>query len=113
MLFRSQGFTLGLASNYDHRLRSVVAGLPELAPLRHLAISSEIGWRKPAGEFFAAVCRMVELPPAQVLYVGDDPVNDYDGARAAGLAAVLFEPASQETYHRPGHIRQLTVLLES
>ena len=24
-----RGYTLGLASNYDHRLRSVVAGLPE------------------------------------------------------------------------------------
>src|SRR5262249_5574805 len=46
-----RGHTLGLASNYDHRLRSVVAGLPALRGLHHLVISSEVGWRKPAPQF--------------------------------------------------------------
>ena len=30
--------------------------------------------------------------PAQVLYVGDDVHNDIDGAVAAGMSAVLFDP---------------------
>jgi putative hydrolase of the HAD superfamily len=54
--------------------------------------SAAVGWRKPAGPFFAAVCRAVEAEPREVLYVGDDPANDYQGARDAGLAAVLFDP---------------------
>jgi putative hydrolase of the HAD superfamily len=84
-----QAYVLGMASNYDARLRSVLAGLAELRPLRHVVISSEVGWRKPAAEFFAALCARVGLPPSAILYVGDDPVNDYDGATAAGLRAVV------------------------
>jgi putative hydrolase of the HAD superfamily len=84
-----RGYVLGMASNYDSRLRTVAAGLPELRPLRHLVISSEVGWRKPAPEFFAALCERTELAPAEILLVGDDRVNDYDGATAAGLRAVL------------------------
>jgi putative hydrolase of the HAD superfamily len=90
------GRRLGLASNFDARLRSVVAGLPELAGIDRLTISSEVGWRKPAPEFFAAVCRSVGAAPDQVLLVGDDRGNDYDGATAAGLRAVLFDPAGRQ-----------------
>jgi putative hydrolase of the HAD superfamily len=87
-----RGYTLGLASNYDDRLRRVLAGLPKLQLIRHCVISSEVGWRKPAAGFFTAVGRTVHLPLAEILYVGDDWVNDYDGARAAGLPALLLDP---------------------
>jgi putative hydrolase of the HAD superfamily len=87
-----QGYRLGIASNYDHRLRSVVAGIRSLGLLQHVVISSDVGWRKPAREFFAALCMALTAPPAQVLYIGDDPVNDLAGARDAGLMALLFDP---------------------
>ena len=32
--------------------------------------------------------------PEYILHVGDDPVNDYEGARAAGLRAVLLDPST-------------------
>src|SRR5262249_34285961 len=51
-----RGYLVGLASNYDRRLRSVVAGQPELQTVSRLIISSEVGWRKPAPGFFAALC---------------------------------------------------------
>jgi putative hydrolase of the HAD superfamily len=86
------GWTLALASNYDRRLHSVVAGSPWLRGIPHRFISSEIGWRKPAAEFFQAVCGRLGLPPQQVVHVGDDRQNDYDGARGAGMGAVLFDP---------------------
>jgi putative hydrolase of the HAD superfamily len=87
-----RGYQLGMASNYDRRLRTVVTGLAALAPVNRLIISSEVGWRKPAAPFFAAMCASVGLAPAQVVLVGDDMGNDYDGARAAGLRAILFDP---------------------
>jgi len=86
------GYHLGLASNYDERLRSVVAGLASLQRIQHLVISAEVGWRKPAPEFYAALCRAVDLPAATILHLGDDRSNDYDGARAAGLQALLLDP---------------------
>lgn len=99
---KRRGYILGLASNYDHRLRAVVAGLPALADLQHLVISSEVGWRKPAPEFFAALCREVSLPPGSVLYVGDDPINDYQGARDFGMAALIVSSS-----HPGGALRRI------
>jgi putative hydrolase of the HAD superfamily len=92
---RDRGFALGIASNYDHRLRVVAAGTPLFFPVAHWAISSEIGWRKPAPEFFAAACAQAQQPAARVLVVGDDWENDYQGAHAAGLVAVLVDPAGR------------------
>jgi putative hydrolase of the HAD superfamily len=101
-----RGYALGVASNFDRRLRSVVAGLPELAPVRHIVISAEVGWRKPAPAFFAALTAAVGGRPDEVLLVGDDFANDYAGATAAGLRAVLLDPAGPPGYPaqpgRPG-----------
>jgi len=105
-----RGYVLGLASNYDRRLRRVVAGMPELACLPHLLISSEVGWRKPAPEFYAALCRVAGLPPERVVHVGDDCENDYRGASAAGLHAVLLDPKAEAADKRTV-IRRLKDLL--
>jgi putative hydrolase of the HAD superfamily len=107
--FARRGCTVGLASNYDHRLHRVLAGLPELNQLDHVVISAEIGWRKPAPEFFAALGRARGLPPERILFVGDDVRNDYDGALAAGLQAVLFDPKDRapEVISRIGRLGEL------
>jgi putative hydrolase of the HAD superfamily len=94
-----RGCAVGLASNYDGRLHTVVAGFPELRPLRHVVISSEVGWRKPSPQFFGALCALAGLPPAQVLHVGDDRVNDYEGALAAGLRALLVGAGNGRSLH--------------
>ena len=87
-----RGYVLGLASNYDRRLLRVVSGWSALQQLPHCIISSDIGWRKPAAAFFTALGRAVTLAPEQILFVGDDPINDYEGARSSGLHALLFDP---------------------
>jgi putative hydrolase of the HAD superfamily len=104
-----RGYVVGLASNYDGRLRRVAAGLPELETVRRFVISSEVGWRKPAGEFFAAVCRDAGLAPDQIALVGDDGLNDYEGARAAGLRPVFFDPGGRNGERTPriGALREL------
>ena len=88
----ARGVRLGLASNYDSRLEEVVAGTPALHPLRErLVISSRVGWRKPAPRFFEAVTAAAGCDPAEVLFVGDDVENDFRGATAAGMRAVLLD----------------------
>jgi putative hydrolase of the HAD superfamily len=89
------GYAIAVASNYDHRLRAVVAGLDALSPIDVLVISSEAGWRKPGRNFFAHVAGSLGLLQAAVLHVGDDPINDFEGARQAGLGALLFDPHSR------------------
>jgi putative hydrolase of the HAD superfamily len=91
----ARGLVVGIASNFDHRLRGVMSGLEELAWVDRLVISSEVGWKKPAPEFFGVVGRSIDVPPSAILFVGDDLDNDYSGARAAGQHALLFDPHSR------------------
>lgn len=97
-----RGLSLGIASNFDHRLISIADGFPELLPIQHRVISSEIGWLKPSAGFFEAVIRSAGCPASEILFVGDDRINDYTGANAAGLRAVLFDPRPEEM---PGVVR--------
>ncbi len=87
----ARGYRLGVASNFDHRLRGIIAAAG-LRVTGQVIDSAAVGWRKPAAEFFAAVCRALGVRPREALYVGDDPANDHAGARAAGLSAILFDP---------------------
>jgi putative hydrolase of the HAD superfamily len=105
------GFVLGTASNYDSRLHGVIAGKPELSPIQHVIISSEVGWRKPAAEFFAAVCRTVGFPADQILFVGDALINDVQGAQSAGLRAVWFNPSGMHDSTGQIRISQLAELV--
>ena len=107
----SQGIVLGLASNLDGRLRSVVEKLPEMHRFHtRLAISSEVGYRKPSRQFFETLLRHDGLAPHQMLYVGDDRTNDYDGARAAGMEAWLIDSHDRHP-HIPHRVRSLGELL--
>lgn len=100
-----RGHTIGIGSNFDSRLRGVTAGLPELAPVTEMFISSEIGWRKPSEHFFAAMSRQFE----EILFVGDDLANDYHGAINAGIGAVLLDPkgAFLDVSERIASIREI------
>jgi putative hydrolase of the HAD superfamily len=109
-----RGYRLGIASNFDGRLRGVVAALPALAAVQHLVISSEVGWRKPSPHFFAALCRQVGLRADEVLLVGDDLANDHAGASAAGLRALLLAEngeAAVPAQERIARLAELPALL--
>jgi putative hydrolase of the HAD superfamily len=104
-----RGYRLGIASNFDSRLHEVLkSGVMSALPL---VISAAVGWRKPAAAFYTAICQAVGAQPHEVLYVGDDRRNDYDGARNAGLSAVLFDPRSRVT-ENVRNITRLSELLE-
>ena len=55
-------------------------------------MSAAIGYRKPASQFFEEVTCVVGCEPQEVLFVGDDLENDFEGAIAAGVEAVLLDP---------------------
>ncbi len=82
------GVEIALASNFDERLLAIAPVLPPLAAARHVFASSELGWRKPAVEFFRAVERRIGRRPGELLLVGDDPLLDLAAARAAGWQAL-------------------------
>jgi putative hydrolase of the HAD superfamily len=108
----ARSLTVGIASNFDARLLSVLDGIPQLSLVRgRCVISSLVGFRKPSPKFFEAVVARANSPVHSVLFVGDQPRNDVAGARAAGLRAVLYDPDGDGGV--PDAIRNLRSLLHS
>ncbi|NIN76402.1 MAG: HAD-IA family hydrolase [Planctomycetales bacterium] len=96
----NQGRILGVASNLDCRLADLAAGLAPLHECQHWFISSQLGVRKPAEQFFAAIEQRLGLAAHQILLVGDDWQNDIVGARRRGWHARLLDRQRQ----RPGKL---------
>ncbi len=84
---RDERWEIAVASNFDDRLVDVCRGLPELHRCR-LFVSSQLGYRKPAGAFFAAIEQDLSLSGEEILLVGDDLDNDYRAARRRGWRAL-------------------------
>jgi putative hydrolase of the HAD superfamily len=101
---RARGCALGIVSNFDSRVIRILDGLG-LAPwFRSLTLSSAVGATKPDRAIFARALAQHGVTPAQALHVGDSPVEDGDGARAAGLHAVLIDRGGRHA-DRPGVAR--------
>lgn len=94
-----------VASNFDHRLHSVLDGHPGLSVIKDRIISAEIGWRKPSAKFYQQVCDVAACLPSEILMVGDDFQNDVVAAKESGLDAVHFAPNNDST-----ELRQMSSL---
>jgi putative hydrolase of the HAD superfamily len=87
-----RGVVLGIGSNLDSRLLGIVAGHDGLKPVaRRVVVSAAVGYRKPSPRFFEAVVRAAGCAAGDVVFVGDEAVNDFAGATAAGMRAILTE----------------------
>jgi len=106
-----RGHKLGIASNFDGRLRQIVAGHPPLAACQPIFVSSEVGFTKPDPRFFAAIAQQLAAAPAEILLIGDDETADVVAARAAGWRARLL-CRNNNTFHEDP-LPSLHPLLES
>lgn len=84
-----RGITVAIISNGTQRSRErTVACLPFAEHVSLLVSSEAAGWRKPDPRIFLHAARLLELDPAECMYVGDHPINDVKGAESAGMKAV-------------------------
>jgi len=86
-----------IARQYKLGLVTNGTGATQRAKLQALAlddlfdpvlISEEVGVRKPDVRIFELALAAWGLPPESVLFVGDDPISDILGAKAAGMRAL-------------------------
>lgn len=85
------GVKLGIVSNWDNRLRILYTrfALDRMFPV--LICSAELGVEKPDPEIFLAACTAAGVRPCEAVHIGDDAVNDVEGANRAGLVGLLHE----------------------
>jgi putative hydrolase of the HAD superfamily len=87
---KSRGFRLGIISNWDHRLFSIVEQLGLSHYFEQVVASSAVGTAKPGRRIFEAALEAMRAEPNESLHVGDSLEDDYHGARRAGLRAILL-----------------------
>lgn len=88
---RERGVRMGLISNFEPWLEDLLRDLEMLDFLEVLVISGKEDYEKPHPRIYELALERAGVSPRQSLHVGDSPVSDYDGAREAGMRAVLLD----------------------
>jgi putative hydrolase of the HAD superfamily len=108
-IMRAAGIRLAVVSNFDRRLGPIIAGLG-LGELFDLIVPSSVaGAAKPAPGIFHHALLGLGVPAARALHAGDELTEDVEGARAAGLRAVLVD---RTTARRPADVTVIATLTE-
>ncbi|MHB8763207.1 MAG: HAD family hydrolase [Deferrisomatales bacterium] len=93
---RERGFRIAIVSNAPwgapaDLCREEADRLDLTGRVDAVIFCTEVGWRKPSPRIFAHALGRLGARPEQCLFVGDHPVWDVEGPRAAGMTAVLLD----------------------
>jgi len=108
---KRSGLKLGVISNFDNRIYSVMKSLNILHFFDTVTLSSETGYCKPDPEIFDAAIQALGVPASEVLLVGDSLRDDVEAGMRAGLHAALLD---RDNRH-PGveHVPRISSLTEA
>jgi len=91
-VLRARGLILAVVSNTMRTpgatLRQLLAHYGLLPHFAHTTFSDQVAIRKPAPEIFWLTLKAVGGEAESAVHVGDDPVLDVRGARAAGMRVI-------------------------
>jgi len=111
--FRSRGLKIGVVSNWDTRLKTISDGLGLTPLVDFIVISAEVGVRKPDPGIFLEALDRAGVRADEALHVGDLLEEDVEGARRAGVRAVLIDRKRRITAGAfPADVRVVTSLAE-
>lgn len=82
---RSKGIGLAIATNFDARIHSVLAGLGITEHFDHILTSAEVRARKPSPLILKRFMEATSTTPARCCLAGDSPTADKGAAEAAGI----------------------------
>ena len=108
---RNKGYQLGIITNghiKDQRKKLRKFDIEKY--FSPIIISGEIGFAKPSVEIFLECIRILELPPQNIIYVGDMVEMDVIGANRAGMKGVWLNREKQENKFDFDFITNLTEL---
>lgn len=66
-----------------------------------LVSSDMVGVEKPDKKMFLYILEIMNILPRDVIYVGNDPIQDIEGAKAVGLLPIMMLDKKQKNKLRP------------
>jgi putative hydrolase of the HAD superfamily len=103
-----RGLKLGIISNWDSRLRPLLARLNLDRHFTTIVVSCEVGATKPDPRLFEQAAQKLGVKPTELLHVGDNHAVDVLGAESAG--ATGRQVVRQEDIQQPWQIASLLEL---
>ena len=86
--------------------------------INYLTTSETVGYRKPHPKIFEDMIDQLGVKPSEIMYVGDDALNDVAPARAMGMVSVWYkqedaelEPLTEEVDYTITTIEELLKIL--
>lgn len=93
-----RGYTLGIIANTitETEIPDWMESDGVTSYFKTVILSSKVGYRKPDPEIYWLAARQIGIEPARCAYVGDNPIRDVEGTRAAGFGMMILfeEPAT-------------------
>jgi putative hydrolase of the HAD superfamily len=108
---REEGFELGIVSNFDSRLFTVLRGLGIERLFDTVTIASLAKAAKPAPKIFEIALEKHAIDPDEAIHVGDSVRDDVEGATKAGMTGVLLDRTGRFQASGGHAIRTLEELL--
>ncbi|MDH4186857.1 MAG: HAD-IA family hydrolase [Nitrospira sp.] len=109
---RDEGFELGIVSNFDTRLFSVLRGLGIDRLFDTVTIASLAQAAKPAPRIFEIALEKHAIDADEAVHVGDSMRDDVEGAMKAGLTGILLDRKSRVSQPLPTGALRIGTLSE-
>jgi putative hydrolase of the HAD superfamily len=87
---KRRGLKLGVISNWDERLPTLLERLDIGRFFDATIVSSLVGVEKPHPRIFETALTALGVEAARALHVGDNRIDDLEGASAVGMRALLL-----------------------
>lgn len=93
---KAMGMPMAVLSNFPTYLHDVLERFDLTHFFDFVVVSAEVGMAKPDPRIFDLVAQKAKRPRHRLLYVGDHIGDDIEGARGAGMDAVLIDRRNHE-----------------
>ncbi|MCE4970542.1 HAD family hydrolase [Staphylococcus chromogenes] len=93
------GYKIGVIANGKSNIkhyRIYALGIEDY--VNHLSTSETVGFRKPHPRIYEDILEKLNVAPSEVIYVGDDALNDVAPARAMGMVSIWYR-------HKEGDVK--------
>ena len=103
---RALGARLAVISNWDYSLHKILRALGLHDRFELVVASLEEGYEKPDPRIFLQTLKKLGVEPGNAAHVGDNPIDDLQGARKVGMRGVLVD-RSRKSPASPPYVASL------
>ncbi|MBI4455185.1 MAG: HAD-IA family hydrolase [Acidobacteria bacterium] len=101
-------WAVGIISNFDTRLSPLLEDMGLRPWIDQVTHSSLAGSAKPDPKIFLQACAQAKTAPASSWHVGNSLTDDYQGARSAGMNAILVDRCNRHPDFQGPKVQRLS-----